>query len=190
MAGPYTIAVPVKGQPVSAASFGVAVRDAINDLHTRVAALETGADPIVRLVQRATQSIASATATAITFGSTSTDYDTHGFHSETTNNTRVTPTIPGYYAASASVSFGTGASSYTQISAAVAKNGTRVDPQDLKRPDPSTAATSAYTQAIVTSNGITDYFEEWGSQNSSGAQNTNGSAGFRCVLEVRFLRPL
>lgn len=190
MAGPYTITTPVKGQPVPSSGFGQAVKDAINDLHTRVATLETGADPVVRLVQRAAQSIVSATATQVQYGSTSTDYDTHSFHSETTNNTRVTPTIPGYYRVHATASFGTGSGNYTQVSSGVAKNGTRVDPQDLRRPDPGTAACTAYTTAVVTSNGTTDYFEGWASQNSTGAQNTNTSSGFRCVLEVSFVRPL
>lgn len=190
MAGPYVIGTPVKGQPISASAFGVAVRDAINDLHTRVAVLETGADPLVRLIQTAAQSYTSGTVAALTFGTGSNSIDTNSFHSETTNNSRVTPSVPGYYEVQTDISFATGASSYTQITAAVAKNGTRVDPQDVRRPDPGTPATSAETSALATSNGLTDYFEGWGSQNSSGAQNTNQNGGFRCTLQVKFLRPL
>jgi hypothetical protein len=54
MAGPYTIATPITNTPVPSALFGQAVKDAINDLHTRTAALETGAQSILARGRRTT----------------------------------------------------------------------------------------------------------------------------------------
>lgn len=54
MAGPYTIATPVPTQPVPAALFGQAVKDAINDLHSRVATLEVGSQSVIRRGRRIT----------------------------------------------------------------------------------------------------------------------------------------
>jgi hypothetical protein len=39
MAGPYTITTPVLGQPIPSAGFGIPVKNAINDLDTRVNAV-------------------------------------------------------------------------------------------------------------------------------------------------------
>lgn len=191
MAGPYTISVPIKGQPTSASAFGVPVRDAINDLHTRVAALETGVDPIVRMVQRnAPQSLANGTATALTFDTASEDFVTAGFHSGVTNPSRVTPNVPGYYMIRSTCSMATGSAAYSQISAAVGKNGTRTEPQSVARPDPTTAANSTFTTAFQAANGSTDYFEIFGSQTSGASQNTSSTAGFRSTFELFYLRPL
>lgn len=43
MAGPYTITLPTPGAQVSSSLFGQPVKDAIDDLHTRVAAVEAAA---------------------------------------------------------------------------------------------------------------------------------------------------
>ena len=191
MAGPYTIATPVKGQQISSAAFGQAVKDAINDLHTRVAALETDVDPIVRLVQsNAPQSLTSGLATPLQFDAASEIFATPGFHNGVTNNTRITPNIPGYYEFHGTASFAVGSSNYVQILAAIAKNGIRQEPQSVLRPDAGTAATSSQTVAILASNGTTDYFDLYGGQNSSGAQNTNSTSGMRSCFECIFLRPL
>jgi hypothetical protein len=43
MAGPYTITLPTPGAQISSSLFGAPVKNAIDDLHTRVAAVEAGA---------------------------------------------------------------------------------------------------------------------------------------------------
>jgi hypothetical protein len=145
--------------------------------------------PLVRLLQQTAQSFASGAAAALTFGTSSTVTDTHGYHSETTNNTRVTPAKAGYYRVTVTASFAS--ATYTQIVASPAKNGARAAPQDIMRPDAaSTAAASAQSTALLSANGTSDYFEAFGAQSSSGAQNTNVSAGFQSVFEVEYLRPL
>jgi hypothetical protein len=54
MAGPYTITTPVKNQPIPSAGFGLAVKNAINDLDTRAGALETNAQSIIARARRIT----------------------------------------------------------------------------------------------------------------------------------------
>lgn len=53
----YTITTPVKGQPVSSSLFGVAVKNAINDLDTRVAKLEGSQQLFIKRARRTTTSI-------------------------------------------------------------------------------------------------------------------------------------
>jgi hypothetical protein len=167
--------VVAAGDPVYASD----VNDIIN---------ATVSKPLVRLVQQAPQNFAAGAAAPLTFGAGSTAIDTHNFHSETANTTRVTPTIPGYYRCTATASFASAA--YSQLAAAVAKNGTRQTPQGIMRPDPAAAASTSQTTVELSANGLTDFFEAYGIQSSSGAQNTNTSSGFQSTLEVEFLRPL
>jgi hypothetical protein len=157
-----------------------------SDINAIIAA--TTGKPLVRLVQQTSQNLAAGAATPLTFGAGSTAIDTHTFHSESVNTSRVTPTIAGYYRCTATASFTSAA--YSQIAAAVAKNGTRQAPQEIMRPDPAAAASSSQTTAELTANGTTDYFEAYGIQSSTGAQNTNTSSGFQSTFEVEFLRPL
>lgn len=56
MAGPYTIQVPVQGQPISSFLYGAPVRNAINDLHNRVALLEANTQKLVKRGRRTTNS--------------------------------------------------------------------------------------------------------------------------------------
>lgn len=144
--------------------------------------------PVGALHQASAQSLASGTPTAITFGTGSTDFDTHTFHSESTNNTRVTPSVPGYYLVVGHVHMS--AAAYSQVVAAIQKNGTRVRPQNVMRPDTVSAASSAQTTAIVACNGSTDYFELTGNQTSSGSQNTSVVSNFESSLSWTYLRPL
>jgi hypothetical protein len=141
--------------------------------------------PIGKLIQQAAQAFTNGTVLALTFGSGSEDTDTHNFHDTTTNNTRVTPTISGYYRFTAYVNFST--ATYTQIVVAVAKNGTRIDPQQVVRPDPASAGSSAQISTIAFANGSTDYFEAMASQFSGGTQNSGTSVGFRSTFEWEYL---
>lgn len=54
MAGPYTITLPVKGQPIPSAGFGIAVRNAILDLDARVSKVESGQQSVVARTRRTT----------------------------------------------------------------------------------------------------------------------------------------
>ena len=50
----YTITLPVKNQPIPSAGFGIAVRNAILDLDTRVSKLEQNAQSVVARTRRTT----------------------------------------------------------------------------------------------------------------------------------------
>ncbi len=54
MAGPYTIAIPVPGQPISSSLFGIPVRDAINDIDSRVATIEANTQKLIKRARRTT----------------------------------------------------------------------------------------------------------------------------------------
>lgn len=54
MAGPYVIQTAVQGQPASASLFGLAVKNAIVDLDSRVGALETGQQAYIKRGRRTT----------------------------------------------------------------------------------------------------------------------------------------
>lgn len=148
--------------------------------------------PLVRLVQQSAQSLGSATNTALTFGSGSEEIDTHGFHDTSSNTSRVTPTVAGYYRCRAHLHMASGANNLVQLVIGIAKNGTRMDPQNVYRPDPTTAATSVATEAIVACNGAGDYIEAIANQQNSGttSRDTSSTSLFRSTLEVEFIRPL
>lgn len=151
--------------------------------------------PRVRLIQQAAQSIANATDVALTFGAGSTDVDTHGFHSEVTNNTRVTPSIPGAYVFRV-VGFmaapGAGIT-YQILSVFVYKNGNVQTPR-LRVAGPTAANVSgaAEVELTLTANGTTDFFEARILQQASttAAYNTNVGGSFASVFECSFDRDL
>lgn len=148
--------------------------------------------PIVRLIAQATQSLTNNTTTALTYGAGSEDIDTHGYHDTSTNPTRVTPLIAGYYRVTVNTAMAAPTTAYSQVAAAIAKNGTRAAPQAIVRPDvASIAGASAQTTQIVLMNGTTDYLEHMASQinGAATAQSTTASAGFQSTFEVVFERP-
>lgn len=149
--------------------------------------------PICRLIQAAAQSIAHASDVPVQFGVGSEDIDTHGFHDESTNNTRITPTVAGYYRVDgvASMSANT---DYLGIQAGLRKNGAAVP--SLQRVQKTTGTASAtQTQgayAILSANGSTDYFELQiqHTNTAAAARNTNPTAAQASTFEVEWLRPL
>jgi hypothetical protein len=148
--------------------------------------------PLVRLVQPVAQTLTHAANAALTFGTDSEEIDTHGFHSTTTNTSRVTPTVPGYYRCRAHLHMAAGANNLTQLVIGIAKNGTRVTPHMVYRPDLSVNATSASSSAIVSCNGSTDYIEAIANQQNSGSTTraTSVASPFQSSLEVEYLRAL
>jgi hypothetical protein len=147
--------------------------------------------PLVRLVQAATQSLTNSTLTALTFGASSEDVDTHGFHDTGSNTSRVTPTTAGWYRINFTLVMPTTAA-ISIIRAAVGKNGTAVSPLTCNKPVAATnTAVTASATAMQQANGSSDYFEGLGLQTSGGALSTSVAAGgLTSVLEVEFLRPL
>lgn len=151
-------------------------------------ALYTG-KPLVRLIQQSAQAVTNGSPTALQFGSGSEDIDTHNYHDVTTNNTRVTPTKAGIYRVTVTVVMV--AATYVQVVSSVAKNGTRIEGQLPLRPDAASgAASGSISTGMVQLNGTTDYVEGYVTFSASGNSTTNSAAGFRCVMEVEYLRPL
>jgi hypothetical protein len=150
--------------------------------------------PLVRLIQQTSQTgNASGGNLVLTFGAGSEDIDTHGYHDEVTNNTRVTPLIAGYYrivvkpvlAASTTI---------TSVNAYVRKNGSAIERSGNHKPSATSATNTAggiALEAWLTANGTTDYFEGGVTAlTSAGTWDTNGTAGSTSTLQVEFMRPL
>lgn len=143
--------------------------------------------PVGHLIQQSGQSITNGGAAALTFGTGSEVFDTHNFHDTSTNNTRVTPNVPGYYRFTASVNFP--AATYTQMGIAVSKNGTRLSPQTISRPDPASGSQQIQTTVTAVANGTTDYFEAVASQSSGSSQTTGVSSTFETSFDWAYIGP-
>jgi hypothetical protein len=147
--------------------------------------------PLVRLVATTTQSMPDAVQTPLAF--VSEDIDTHGFHDPATNNSRITPTIAGYYRFWGSYWSATLTSPAT-IDANIRKNGTINLAPGPRR---ASGGVGTWVQSsievppvTVAMNGTTDYAELVGRQDSGGASTTNQSSQFSSVFEGEFVRPL
>lgn len=152
--------------------------------------------PIVKLVQQATQSLPSNTATALQFGAGSEVVDSHGWHDVVTNNTRITPNIPGWYRWVGTVAYGAD-TDLIDYYALIAKNGNAVIPQNrMLLPSTAVTSTARSLQVVVMeqANGAGDYFELMGRQVQSAAAslgtNANGVVTLAPVFECEFIRPL
>lgn len=148
--------------------------------------------PIVRCLATATQSIPDAALTPLQFGAE--DFDTHGFHDPVTNNTRITPTVAGYYDFRGTYYTGPRAD-YVTVDCSLRKNGvTSMAPAERKGyPTAATQvslAISTQCQALIFCNGTTDYVELMAFQDNAAnvAQLTNQSARFSSVFEAIFVR--
>lgn len=145
------------------------------------------APPLTKLVQAVAQSLANASDVALTF--TTEDYDSHNFHDPATNNTRITPSIPGWYDVRGTVVVA-GAATLTSLAAVIYQNASQVPPLGRHGPNTTAAARSASTFVALPFNGSTDYVELRGNQISGGAMLTTVAGAFTSVFEVKYLRPL
>lgn len=133
--------------------------------------------PIANLYQNAAQTIATSTLTAISLDSTTTD--TYGGHSNSTNNTRYTAQVAGWYWCYGQVAFspnGTG-----NRLAGLSKNGSTIG-QTFMAVQSATAANAgcAVTGYLLFLN-AGDYVELIGYQGSGGNLNTSGANSFLIV---------
>lgn len=142
--------------------------------------------PIGRAVQSVAQALADATFVAITF--TTEEYDTGNFHDNSTNTSRVTPTLAGYYQFVGTVSF-EGTSTPVAVDVHIRKNGSSSVPGTTRNLGATTILGQQVT-ATVAMNGTTDYVELMGRQDSAGADNTQVNLPITSVLEWEYVRPL
>lgn len=149
---------------------------------------------LVRLVQQSAQSIPHNTATVLTFGAGSEDIDTNNYHDTSTNPSRVTPTVAGYYLCRG-LYMTSGNTDYSLTDCWIRKTassnlagGTR----DGRATLGASNTLSAACFATVTCDGVTDYIELMvlHINGAAAARNTNASSQFSSCLEVEFLRPL
>lgn len=147
--------------------------------------------PLVRLIQQAAQSIPHNTNTAATFGASSEDIDTHGFHDTASNTSRITPTVAGYYLLTGCY-VTVAAADYTNIGCSIFKNGASAGIWDRRGPNVTNVVKTAYCDAILSANGSSDYFEldVYHTNGAVAARNTSTGTGFATTFEAIFLRPL
>ncbi len=150
--------------------------------------------PMVRLLQQAAQTgIASGSNTAMTFGTGSEEIDTHGFHNTSSNTSRITPTIAGYYRFHGGIAW-TGNTDYTVLQAFLRLSGLTGIPPATRVAGITASSQTQVVQcdAIIACNGSTDYVELVGAHVRSGAGTsaTVLSSQFTTVFECEYLRPL
>jgi len=150
---------------------------------------KTTGKPIGRLVQQAAQSIPDATVTALTFGAGSEEFDTHGQHDTSTNPSRITPNLAGYYRFTG-VYYTATMSTPVSIDASFRKNGSGSIASGGRYIPSSGTAQGVLATCTQPMNGTTDYIEFMAFQDSAGAVNTNVAGRFTSWLEWEFVRPL
>jgi len=145
--------------------------------------------PAGRMVQTVAQTgIANATQTAVTF--TTEDYDTHNFHSTSSNTSRVTPTVAGLYTVRGAVSV-IGQTDYTFVESTLRFNGaTYMAPATRLTPSATTGTLIVPVAASIACNGTTDYFELTFrlTRGGAGTSGTVISLQFASVLEWELSR--
>jgi len=138
--------------------------------------------PGVRLVQSVAQSIPDNTATAITF--TTEDLDPNSFHDPVTNNTRITPTVAGWYRFNGTY-FSATITTPVLFATYLRKNNASTIPPGY-RGISTNSSPSVACEALIEMNGSTDYVELVALQDSAGATNTAVSAYIACVFECEY----
>ena len=134
-------------------------------------------------VQTSTQSVANATDTPITF--TTENVDSNGGHSTSSNTSRFTPTVSGYYLVVGQVGYANG-SSTGRRGAKILRNGSGVTgTQILLSSGDDASILSIPVSGMVYLNGSTDYVEIAAIQDSGGSMNTTtGSEASRMTVSL------
>lgn len=131
----------------------------------------------------ANQSTANGTYVALAFGSE--NFDTDGFHDNSTNNTRMT--IPagkaGKYLITALVSWASNSTADRRVG--IYKNGSGI--AYTARFNPSSTDDTAISSSYVTALSVGDYIEIFAFQSSGGALNVLTGGGIESNFTVTFL---
>lgn len=153
------------------AAFYNAMRDALNFLLN---------PPVCNATQATAQTLATATWTALTLDATV--EDSYGGHSNSTNNSRYTAQVAGWYMAFAAACFSSNATGWRGIR--LEKNGAVFAGAATEvGTNPSGVCTIASPSAIVFLN-AGDYLEAYGFQNSGGNLATSVNTDADCSLTV------
>lgn len=132
------------------------------------------------------QTYTHGTGAVLLFGSGTEDFDDYGWHSTSSNTSRVIPDIPGVYKVTCKVTWAA-STTITSASCNVLKNGTTFESSGSHKPNATnTLATfGGIASGYVQLNGTTDYVEGWTIQFSSGSasQTTNVvTSGYTTLL--------
>ena len=128
--------------------------------------------PVFAGYQATVQSIPNGTTASLAIDTET--FDSDGGHSNVTNNSRYTATVPGTYLVLGFAAYSANATGVRSVR--VAKNGTSVAGTQSTLSVPSGVIWAAPCWGIVALNGSSDYCEITTSQTSGGALNTyNGS---------------
>ena len=129
--------------------------------------------PIATLYQNTIQSLGTSANTAITLDGES--LDTYGGHSTSTNNSRYTAQVPGYYMVFGVITFAYNSGGGWRV-CTIAKNGSVTSVPGgfgiYQATGTTNALSFAHSVAIVQMNGTGDYVEIYADQNSGVAINT------------------
>jgi hypothetical protein len=143
--------------------------------------------PLVRLVAQTTQAIPAATA--VQFGAGSEEVDTHNFHDAVTNNTRITPTVAGWYRLTATANFQ--AAAFSNLLIVFRKNAANVAPLMPTHPDAALSqAVGQQLVATISANGSGDFFEMVTQSTPAGTASFASGGVQTSVFECEFVRPL
>jgi hypothetical protein len=195
--GRNTICLTAADLPADA-KFGdtaTVVSDATTWTYLGAWGLTGGRKPFVQLFLPAHFSIVDNTNVAVPWGTGSETggIDTHNFHSEVTNNSRITPTVAGRYAVRFKTVFGNNTTGDRR--AWITKNGILQTPHARIG---FNANSLNYSPALpvdrtVYCNGTTDYIEAWVFQNSGAALNLLGNTDLTSSsvseIEVEYIGP-
>lgn len=125
-----------------------------------------------RVYHSANQSITNATYTALAFNSER--WDTHAFHSTSTNTSRLTVPRSGLYAVAGTAEFASGGGNIRALT--IRKNGSIFGTLQQTSPLGGGQVTTIHVTDLVSLD-ATDYLEMMVYQDSGGALNVNASTG-------------
>lgn len=146
---------------------------------------------MVRLVQQTTgnqTALVSGADTVLLFGAGSEDIDTNNYHDVTTNTSRVTPTVAGYYRCEVKGVYAF-SGTITSCNTSVRKNGGTWDRTGNAKP--GTTGVNCGTPPLsvpIFLNGSGDYVEAVLQFVGTANQATNNVAGSTCTFQVTFER--
>lgn len=145
--------------------------------------------PIGRCVASGTQALSDTVTSALAFSVE--DFDSHNQHSTVTNNSRITPNVPGIYEFRGTFFMSSMVSGVSVTTGFRLNGSTNVAPHPINQVTGSTPSVAVSVTIFQPMNGTTDYVELMATEDSAaGAELTNQSIQFSSVIEWRRVRAL